>query len=48
MDTYTIKELYYKIGDEIVRFGLKKANRQRGPISSAELKVKWDKVSEKD
>ena len=48
MATYTNEELYYKLGEEVVRFGLEKTNRQRGPISSAELKVKWDGVSELD
>ena len=48
MATYTNEELYYKVGEEIVRFGLSKTNRQRGPISSTELKAKWDEVSEID
>ena len=46
MATYMNKRLYYKVGEEIVRNELKKANRQRGPIFSTELKVKWDGVSE--
>ena len=48
MAAYTNEELYYKVGEEIVRFGLRKANRQRGPISSTALKAKWDAVSEMD
>ena len=48
MATYTNEELYYMVGDEIVRLELRKVNRQRGPISYAELKVKWDGVSELD
>ena len=48
MATYTNEDLYYKDGEEIVRFGLRQANQQRGPISSTELKVKWETVSEID
>ena len=46
MATYTNEDLYYKDGEEIVRFGLRKVNQQRDPISSSELKAKWEKVSE--
>ena len=48
MATYVNKRLYYKVEEEIVRFELRKANRQRGPISSTELKSKWDRVGEMD
>ena len=46
MATYTNEELYYKVGEEIVRFGRRKANRQKGPVSFTEMKVKWDRVNE--
>ena len=48
MATYVNKRLCYKTGEEIVRFGLRKANCQRGPISTTELKIKWNRVSEMD
>ena len=42
------KRLCYNVGEEVVRFGLRKGNLQRGPISSTELDGDWDKVSEMD
>ena len=46
MASYMSKELYNKVEEEIVRFGLRKGNLQRGPISYTELKAKWGGVSE--
>ena len=40
------EELYYKVGEEIVKFEKREANRQRGPVSSTELKAKWERVNE--